>query len=147
MGLIARKYSSSSHTLKPRLARSCLKTFLDPAKPFGAHYGSIIGLHAVGGPEAVRVLILPNLATYSNNLLRDGLAEDNPRRPETERVVGALLAVLTTLREGHPGAVPQTNGHAAGVTEDVRERLTGKVGDLIATRIGDGQLARVILEA
>ena len=48
LGLIATKYSHSSHTLKPRLARSCLKTLLDPSKPFGAHYGAIIGLHAVG---------------------------------------------------------------------------------------------------
>lgn len=62
-------------------------------------------------------------------------------------MVEALLAVLATLREGHPGVVPQTNGHAAGLTEDVRGRLTEKVGDLIATRIGDVQLAWAILEA
>lgn len=121
---------------------------MDPAKPFGAHYGAIIGLHAVGSPEAVRVLIVPNLATYSNNLLRDGLAEDNPRRPEAERVLNALLAVLTTLREGP--AIPQTNGHVSELTDDDRERLTAKVGDLIAARIvevGEIHLARSILDA
>lgn len=148
LGLIARKYSHSSHALKPRLARSCLKTFLDPAKPFGAHYGAIIGLHAVGSPEAVRILILPNLATYSNNLLRDGLADDNPRRPEAERVLEALVAVLATLREGP--VVPQVNGHATQMTDEIREQLTGRVGDLIAARIaevGEIQMAQAILEA
>ena len=148
LGTIAKKYSHSSHALKPRLARSCLKTFLDPAKPFGAHYGSIIGLHAVGGPEAVRVLVVPNLATYTNNLLHDGLAEDNPRRPEAERVLGALLAVLATLGEGR--LVPQVNGHAVEVPEDLRERLSGKVGYLIAKRIaeaGEVQMAHAIVEA
>lgn len=147
LGLIGKKYSHSSHALKPRLARSCLKTFLDPAKPFGAHYGAVIGLHSVGGPEAVRVLILPNLATYSNNLLRDGLADDNPRRPEADRVLGVLIAVLGTLKEGH---LPQVNGHVPQVTEEVRERLTGKVGEIIAARIAEGgevQLAQAILGA
>lgn len=101
----------------------------------------------MGGPEAVRVLILPNLATYSNNLLRDGLADDNPRRPEAERVLGALLALLGTLKEGR---LPQVNGHVPQVTEEVRERLTGKVGEIIAERIAEGgevQLAQAILEA
>lgn len=101
----------------------------------------------MGSPEAVRVLIVPNLATYSNNLLRDGLTDDNPRRPEAERVLNALLAVLTTLREGPP--VPQTNGHTTELTDDDREQLTAKVGDLIAARIvevGEIHLARSILE-
>lgn len=92
-------------------------------------------------------MILPNLATYSNNLLGDGLADDNPRRPEAERVLGALLAVLGTLRDGR---LPQVNGHVPQVTEDVRERLTGRVGDIIAARIAEGgevQLAQAILEA
>lgn len=91
-------------------------------------------------------MILPNLATYSNNLLGDGLA-DNPRRPEAERVLEALLAVLGTLREGR---LPQVNGHVPQVTEDVREQLTGRVGDIIAARIAEGgevQLAQAILEA
>ncbi|KAI9933300.1 hypothetical protein MW887_007773 [Aspergillus wentii] len=146
LGLIAKKYSHSSHTLKPRLARSCLKSFLDPSKPFGAHYGAIIGLHAVGGPEAVRVLIVPNLATYAS-LLKDGIAEDNPRRPEAEKVLGALVAVLATLREGR---MPLFNGHTGVVTDELRARLNGKVGELIAGKIaeaGEVQMAHAILEA
>ncbi|KAH1488492.1 hypothetical protein LV164_003695 [Aspergillus fumigatus] len=146
LGLISKKYSHSSHTLTPRLARSCLKTFLDPSKPFGAHYGAIIGLHAVGGTEAVRVLILPNLSTYAT-LLADGMAEDNPRRPEAEKVLGALLAVLSTLREGRKTLA---NGHGAIVTDELRERLNAKVGDIIASRIvdaGEVQMVYAILEA
>ncbi|KAL8958881.1 MAG: hypothetical protein Q9183_005752, partial [Haloplaca sp. 2 TL-2023] len=33
LGSICKKYAKSSHTLKPRLARTCLKHFLDPTKP------------------------------------------------------------------------------------------------------------------
>lgn len=146
LGLIAKKYSHSSHTLKPRLARSCLKTFLDPSKPFAAHYGAIIGLHAVAGPEGVRVLILPNLPTYSN-LVKDGIAEDSPRRPEAERVLAALVMALNTLREGRARLA---NGHTGAVTADLRERLTEKVGELIAGKIAEVdevQLAHAILDA
>ncbi|GMF72925.1 unnamed protein product [Aspergillus oryzae] len=145
LGLIAKKYSHSSHTLKPRLARSCLKTFLDPSKPFGAHYGAIIGLQAVGGAEAVRVLILPNLPTYGA-LLKDGMAEENPRRPEAEKVLTVLFGVLGTLREGRTALA---NGHNGVVTEDLRGRLNGKVGEFLAAKIseaGEVDMVHAILE-
>lgn len=131
--------------LKPRLVRSCLKSFLDPSKPFGAHYGAVIGLQAVGGPEVVRVLMIPNLREYSR-LLGDGL-EDSARRPAAERVLNALVAVLASLREGQPSLA---NGHPAVMTDDLRTKLVDKVGDLIASRIADAnevQLAHIVLEA
>lgn len=149
LGLIAKKYSHSSHTLRPRIARSCLKSFLDPSKPFGTHYGAIIGLHAVGGPEAVRTLIVPNLKGYSK-LLQEGVMEENPRRPEAERVLAALLAVLNSLRDGRSRSpLVNGNGHGVAVTDELRQRLSEVVGELIATRIaevGDGQLAHAVLE-
>ena len=98
LGMIADKYSHASHTLKPRLARSCLKDFLDPAKPFGTHYGAIIGLHAIGGPDVVRELILPNYNTYEK-LLQEAITEDGPRRPEAEKVLYTLKVLLATLPE------------------------------------------------
>lgn len=143
LSLIAKKYSHSSHMLKPRLVRSCLKTFLDPSKPFGAHYGAVIGLQSVGGSEVIRVLVIPNLQEYTK-LLSDGL-DDAARRPAAERVLNALVAVLVSLRGSQPIL---TNGHT--VTDDIRSRLVDKVGDLIAARIveaGEVQLAHIILEA
>lgn len=145
LGLISKKYSQSSHMLKPRLVRSCLKSFLDPSKPFGAHYGAVIGLQAVGGAEVVRVLIIPNLGEYSK-LLSDGI-EDAARRPAAERVLNALLGVLASLRDGQASLV---NGHPPTVTDDLHTRLAEKVGDLIASRIAEAnevQLAQVVLEA
>lgn len=145
LGLIAKKFSHSSHMLKPRLVRSCLKSFLDPSKPFGAHYGAVIGLQAVGGAEVVRVLVIPNLSDYSK-LLSDGL-DDAARRPAAERVLSALLGVLVSIRETHPSL---TNGHPATVSDDLRTQLTEKVGGLIATKIVEANevhLARLIMEA
>ncbi|KAJ5182932.1 Transcription initiation factor TFIID subunit 6 [Penicillium capsulatum] len=145
LGLIGKKYSHASHMLRPRLVRSCLKSFLDPSKPFGAHYGAIIGMQAVGGVEVVRVLVVPNLNDYSK-LLSDGL-DDSARRPAAERVLNALLAVLSSLRDGQQTL---TNGHSAVVTDEMRSKLTEKIGDLIASRIAEAnqvQLAHLLLEA
>lgn len=131
--------------LKPRLVRSCLKTFLDPSKPFGAHYGAIIGLQSVGGAEVVRALIVPNLSEYSK-LISDGI-EDTARRPAAERVLTTLLAVLAALRDS---SVSLSNGHPAAVTDELRAKLTSKVGELIASKIADAnevQLAYLLLEA
>lgn len=91
------------------------------------------------------MLIIPNLRDYSN-LLSDGI-EDSARRPAAERVLNALVAVLASLRDSQ---APLANGHSAAVTEELRSKLTEKVGDLIAGRIAEAnevQLAHIILEA
>ncbi|KAJ5992614.1 Transcription initiation factor TFIID subunit 6 [Penicillium sp. IBT 35674x] len=145
LGLIAKKYSHSSHMLKPRLVRSCLKSFLDPSKPFGAHYGAVIGMQAVGGAEVIRVLMIPNLSEYSK-LLSDGL-EDSARRPAAERVLDALLAVLASLRDSHASLA---NGHPDVVSDELRSRLIDKVGELLAAKIAEAnevQLAYLLLES
>ena len=145
LGLIAKKFSHSSHMLKPRLVRSCLKSFLDPSKPFGAHYGAVIGLQAVGGAEVIRVLVIPNLKDYSK-LLGDGL-DDTARRPAAERVLSALLGVLASMRDAHPAL---TNGHSNTVSDEMRATLTEKIGGLLTSKIADAnevQLAHLILQS
>ena len=69
---IAKQYSASSRTLKPRLARTCLKHFLDPSKPLATNYGGIIGLQAIGNAaEITRSIIVPNLKTFGDLILKD----------------------------------------------------------------------------
>ncbi|KAJ5894568.1 Transcription initiation factor TFIID complex 60 kDa subunit [Penicillium taxi] len=145
LGFISKKYSHASHTLRPRLVRSCLKSFLDPSKPFSAHYGAIIGIQAIGGSEVVRVLVIPNLSDYSK-LLSEGI-EDSARRPAAERVLNALIAVLASLRDSK---VSLANGYPSVVTEALRSRLAEKVGDFIAGRIAEAnevQLAHLLVDS
>lgn len=143
---LCRKYSKSSTTLKPRLARSCLKNFLDPKKPFGTHYGAILGLSAAGGPYAVQVLIVPNLKEYES-LIREEILSGGTRQAEAEKVVVAIFNVLGTLIED---GVPMMNGHTEEGAAEMRRRLTEKVGDVIGNRIADSghiQLARAVLDS
>ncbi len=145
VGQITKKYAKTSHTLKPRLARTSLKHFLDPNKPLGAHYGAIIGLQAIGGPDVVRALILPNLKTYEA-VVRDEIVADGPKRAEAEMVLGAILASLRTLEDER---AEMANGWMGAGGEEVRERLVEKVGELVGTKVFEmdrPQLARAVLE-
>lgn len=142
---LCRKYSKSSKTLKPRLARSCLKNFLDPKKPFGTHYGAILGLSAAGGADTVRVLIVPNLKEYGG-LIYDQISSNGPRQAEAEKVIAAIFNVLGSLVED---GMPMMNGHTDEGAAEIRKQLVENVGELIGNRIADSghiQLAKAVLD-
>lgn len=138
------KYGKFSHNLKPRLARSCLKTFLDPRKTLGAHYGAILGFKAVGGGEVVRSLVIPNLKEYEEVLRgpASGL-EGEQKKAEAEMVIRAIEQALETILDTD---VPMMNGHA----EDdgaLKEQLAAKIGETLADRIVDNhRLAKAVLD-
>ena len=146
LGSICKKFAKSSHTLKPRLARTCLKHFLDPTKPLGTNYGGIIGLRAIGGTEVVRVLILPNVKEYEN-LLREPLEdESSPKHLEAEAVLTALIAALQILEND---VVTLSNGAMDHGEEELMRRVEDKVGALIAGRIllmARPRLVRALIE-
>lgn len=144
VGRLAKKYAKASQTLRARLARSCLKTFLDPKKPLETHYGAILGLEAVSGREGVRTLIIPNLKEYSK-LIQEALESGQPNAASAEYVLAAIIGVLEGLRED---AGPLVNGFASGDVESQRSKLENKVGPLITDRIiaqGDPKLVQAIL--
>jgi len=143
---VSKKYSKSSQSLKPRLARTCLKAFLDPTKPLGSNYGGVIGLRAIGGPEVVRALILPNLKEYEG-LIKEALdAPEDTRRTEGEMIQEALMQALMSLEEDTVGMV---NGMANGHAAELRKEVAEKVGDLLAEKVmdlGSPRLIKAIVE-
>lgn len=141
---IARKYGSSSSTLKPRIARSCLKHLLDSHKPYGSHYGAVLGLTMIAGSAGVRSLILPNLKAYDTHL-SEGV-KDDAKKADAERVVEAIMRALNTLEQDSFGAA-QSNGHPEG--DALKERLIEAVGEVIGTRVyesGRQTLINAVLE-
>lgn len=154
LGSIARKYAKASHTLRPRLTRTCLKHFLDPAKPLGTTYGGIKGLVAVGGPEVVRVLVVPNLKDFEMVLVsagagaERGVDDDPARKLENEKVISALVQGIETLEANSIAAV---NGFANGDNglEFLAQKLREKIGSLLAERVlalGRRTLIKAVLE-
>lgn len=146
VGLIARKYGKTSQTLKPRLARTCLKHFLDPHKPLGVHFGAIAGLMAVGGAEAVRLLILPNIKAYEA-VLQDQTASNGSRTEEAERTVRLLVESLTSLTDDQVGMMNGSSGVGDG---DAREQLIDRLGRVVGPEVYDLQrppVTRAVLAA
>ena len=143
---IARKYGPSSSTLKPRIARSCLKHWLGSHKPFGTHYGALLGLTMIAGADGVRTLILPNLKVYDTHL-QTGLQDDS-KREQGEYVVGALFKALEKLEEdGVDAERMRQNGHPEG--EALKERLGEVLGEILGQKVfesGRSGLVDAVLE-
>jgi transcription initiation factor TFIID subunit 6 len=134
---VANQHSASSPTLKPRLARTLLKAFLDPNRSLGAHYGALLALHGLIGSEGILVAVLPNLKVY-DALLAEGLSSEDPtRRGEAEMVVLALLRVMgLTAQDMFPNGGSMTNGTSAGpVSDEVREQLAERVGEVVGNKV------------
>jgi transcription initiation factor TFIID subunit 6 len=136
---ICRKYSSSNQGLKSRIARTCLKQFMDPDKSVGTHFGALQALLLVLGPaDALRGLILPNMKMYSEDFLAKKLADESTRHDAEillDVLVGSFPALVPKgVRERAEKAKTEGSYQAPNLDE-VRERLVDKVGDLVAGRL------------
>jgi transcription initiation factor TFIID subunit 6 len=87
---ICTRYGQQYHTLQPRVARTLLRAFMDPAKPFTTHYGAIKGLAALGH-QVIRHLLLPNALQYGLLLEPVLVDEKNERRQEAGMCRMAML--------------------------------------------------------
>ena len=135
---ICRTYGPTSSTLKPRIARSCLKHFLDAHKPWGTHYGAILGLTTIAGAQGVRSLILPNLKAY-DAVLQRGL-KDDAKAAQVEMVIGALIKSLETLEQ-------DAIGGARAPQEGTEEQVASILGEVLAQRVqGREALVAAVLE-
>ncbi|CAK7206967.1 histone H4-like TAF Taf6, SAGA complex subunit [Sporothrix eucalyptigena] len=156
LGLLARKFSKSSTLLRPKLTRTCLKTLLEPDRPVGVLFGAVAGLSAAGGPEAVRVLLLPNLKTFDTYVLQP-LQERGPALAvEFEMLIaGGILKAIRTLVPQSLSSPPSngsngTNGINGSSSDVETGELVDFLGPVVGQRVaqlGDAQLNAVILEA
>lgn len=124
---ISAAYGASSSTLKVRIARSCLKAFLDSHKPWGTHYGAVLGLLTIGGSEVVRSLILPNLKTYDLHLAEG--VKDDAQREQVDQVIAIIIKALGRLKEDPVASHSELTG------EIKRERLIAVLGPTLAKRV------------
>lgn len=140
---ITKSYGKTSATLKPKLARSLLKTFLDPSTSFGSQFGALVALVSLTGAEGVRTLVIPNIATF-DSLLKEGLA-DPTKHEEAQMLMTAFLRAIQVVADR---SVRMVNGEATGA--DARERVVGKIGEVMGNEVvksGDPRLVKAVLEA
>lgn len=105
---------------------------MDPGKTAGCYYGAILGLAGIGGAEAVRVTIVPNLKVF------DKVLENMSEKEDVDKVVEAVGRTVGLL------------GEKGGPTEPAdREKLKEKIGERFAAeveRVGGGQLVKAVVE-
>ena len=88
---ICTEYGKSYHTLQPRITKTLLRAFMDPARPLTTQYGAIIGLEHLS-VEVSRVLILPNIKYYSESILLHALDSNSiQRKQDAEKCQNALV--------------------------------------------------------
>lgn len=142
---IVQKYAKSSSELQARLARTCLKTFLEPARTLEEHYGAIIGITAVGGAPAIESLVVPSLKTFEY-VLNKAQSEGEGSETGLKMLIAALMKAVMTL-------VPEEESMMNGVTSnghsDEAKQVEDYLGSVIGGRVagsGNHALIKKILE-
>lgn len=145
LGLICKKYAKSSKKIRERLARTCLKHWLDyPPKPLEVQYGAISGLVAIGGPETVRALIVPNLKAYGEVLEKAMNGGGAERENDVRMVLGAVIKALGRLADDSVGTLSRN-----AEFDERREELVALLGPLIGEKVaemGDARVTMAVLE-
>ncbi|KAG6355920.1 hypothetical protein INS49_015304 [Diaporthe citri] len=145
LGSIAKSYGKSNTRLRPKLTRTCLKYLLDPSKPAAVLYGAVSGLSAAGGPESVRVLLLPNLKSFDEMILRP-MRERVPEF-EIKLLLGAIVNAIKTIDKNEIGMM---NGVHSSTTEHTAAELTDFLGETIGREVASlssARLNRQVLDA
>ncbi|RUS13613.1 transcription initiation factor TFIID complex 60 kDa subunit [Endogone sp. FLAS-F59071] len=136
---ICHRYGPAYHTLQPRVTKTLLRAFLDPAKPFTTHYGAIVGLTELG-PEVVRVLVMPNVKAYGALLQKEigqGGGSGGGKAKEAGKCQEALMNALRRLiAEEKKSARDEMEG-LDDVDEATAEALREAVGEMFVGQVLD----------
>eukprot|EP00013_Stygamoeba_regulata_P017234 CAMPEP_0177681514 /NCGR_PEP_ID=MMETSP0447-20121125/30761_1 /TAXON_ID=0 /ORGANISM="Stygamoeba regulata, Strain BSH-02190019" /LENGTH=534 /DNA_ID=CAMNT_0019190945 /DNA_START=109 /DNA_END=1713 /DNA_ORIENTATION=+ len=81
------KFADTYETLQPRVSMTLLRAFLDPSKSFATNYGGIVGLTKLG-VYVIKLMILPNIGVYYDELLQPILAPESADEAMDERTDG-----------------------------------------------------------
>lgn len=144
IGRISTKFAKTSAELQARLARTCLKYFLDPSRSLGEHYGAVNGIRTIGGRSAILTLVLPNLKAYEYIILK----AQNERGQADESVrmmIAAILKSITSLTSDLSMMSGMSNGQTAEGRE-LEEYLGSVIGGRVAA-LNNNELNKIILES
>ncbi|KAI1313186.1 TAF6-like protein [Xylaria venustula] len=146
IGQIATRYSGANKVLRPKLTRSCLKAFLNPSMPPQVWYGAILGILGAGGPEAIKVLVLPNLKAFEASMLQPLKEKGEASRLDFEMVLGGILKATQSLADNEM-MMDGVNGNATDrEAGQVKEFLGDIIGERVV-RLANHQINQAVLDA
>ncbi|CCH57949.1 hypothetical protein TBLA_0A01500 [Henningerozyma blattae CBS 6284] len=123
---VLKKFPQIYKSLKPRVARTLLKTFLDLNHVFGTYYGCLRGI-AVLGNETIR-FFLGNLNNWSNLVLNDNKFTELEER----YLIDCILDILVLLKCDLPMVY---KGKEEEVTDEERTNLESRCGLTISKEV------------
>ncbi|ORX55696.1 DUF1546-domain-containing protein [Hesseltinella vesiculosa] len=141
---ISSQYGKVYHTLQPRITKTLLRAFLDPAKPLTTQYGSIKGLNALG-PDVTRTLMVPNIKFYADNCLQHAVNSQHPLTQNgaakcKEALVETLQLIAKHGQQEH--ASRQTDGSDMVMAEAPSDQEQQALVDLVGEVVGGAFLAQ-----
>ncbi|KAH8591013.1 hypothetical protein B0O99DRAFT_654662 [Bisporella sp. PMI_857] len=143
MGAISQKYKNSGHQAQVRLLRSLSKSFFDYDASLAQHYGALMGIFKVGGPDAIRMILLPMLKGWSRVITKgQPVQEDNV---EQRMIIAALVRVIESMQTSSEEKL--LNGEDQDVDKSQLEDALGPIiGERIAGK-GNQTLNKIIFRA
>jgi transcription initiation factor TFIID subunit 6 len=91
---ICHTYGDAYPTLVPRVTKTLLRAFLDPAKSLGCRYGSIIGLQGLG-PLISKKVVIPNIKAFGEEM--KGYIQKDENTKEAELCIHAVESLVKSL--------------------------------------------------
>ena len=155
---VLKKFPQAYKSLKPRVTRTLLKTFLDINRVFGTYYGCLKGVSVLEG-ESIR-FFLGNLNNWArlvfneSGITLDNIEEhlnddSNPTRTkftkeETQILVDTVISALLVLKKDLPDLY---EGKGEKVTDEDKEKLLERCGVTIGFHILKRDDAKELISA
>ena len=136
---VLKKFPQVYKSLKPRVMRTLLKTFLDTNRSFGTYYGCIKGV-AVLGPESVR-FFLGNLQSWSNLIFeehsnKETEGEEGSRMGRfTEEEAFLLCDVIIESLAVLKSDLPPGQHYEGELTDEEKKNLAKRCGTTVSSRL------------
>lgn len=148
---VLKKFPQVYKSLKPRVTRTLLKTFLDTNRVFGTYYGCLRGI-SVFESEFIR-FFLGNLNNWARlvfneqNMTLETIRDNKCVKfspQEEDLLVETVISALAILKGD---LLDMYEGKGRAITEEDKERLAGRVGLTIASKILEREDAGELIDA
>ncbi|CCE65015.1 hypothetical protein TPHA_0J01940 [Tetrapisispora phaffii CBS 4417] len=148
---LLKKYPQIYKSLKPRVTRTLLKTFLDTNRAFGTYYGCLRGISVLEA-ESIR-FFLGNLHSWSKlafaeqNIALEDFDEDRPGKftpEETRYLINMIINCLLILKDDLPQLSQEDNSE---VTDEEQKKLVERCGVTIAHHVLKRDDSKALIQA
>ncbi|CAB4257223.1 similar to Saccharomyces cerevisiae YGL112C TAF6 Subunit (60 kDa) of TFIID and SAGA complexes [Maudiozyma barnettii] len=156
---VLKKFPEVYKSLKPRVTRTLLKTFLDTNRVFGTYYGCLKGITVLES-ESIR-FFFGNLHNWARlvfneqNLTLDQCSESetiiNNKTKFTDKelfyLVDVVINAICVLKKDLPEIYEESGEEKKEINDDTKQKLVYRTGVIIASQILKRDDARQLVDA